>query len=105
MNYKVICENLGLEEDEYIELLQLFVETGNANLQRLQTALSELDWQQVVRSAHTLKGASGNLGLTDIHQSASQIERHAAERQIEILTQQVQLLAHQMKAVASNILN
>ncbi len=105
MNYKEICDNLGLEEEEYIELLQLFVETGNADLQRLQTALTELDWQQVLSSAHTLKGASGNLGLTDIHESAAQIERHAADRQIEPLTREVQQLAAQMKAVTSCVPN
>jgi HPt (histidine-containing phosphotransfer) domain-containing protein len=105
MNYKELSDALGLDESEYIELLHLFVESGKSDLEKLQTALADLDFQQIIQSAHTLKGASGNLGLLDIYEAAAQIERNAAGRQIEMLTQQVQLIADQMKAIASCVPN
>jgi len=32
MNFKESAENLGLEEDEYLELIDLFVEVGETDL-------------------------------------------------------------------------
>lgn len=77
MNIKALADGLGLEEDEFLELLALFNETGQADMDRLGTALADGDISMALRCAHTLKGASGNLGLTDISALAHAIEQHA----------------------------
>ncbi|MCJ8500920.1 Hpt domain-containing protein [Desulfatitalea alkaliphila] len=81
MNIKALADGLGLEEDEFLELLALFNETGQADMDRLQAALADGDAQEVMRRAHTLKGASGNLGLTDISALSHVIEQHADKDQ------------------------
>lgn len=103
MNYKEKGERLGLDENEYIELLQLFVKSGHADLQKLKNGLDQRDIDLVVHSAHTLKGASGNLGLMTIYEMANQIENKAADLQIESLDQQVQLLADHFNVFASSV--
>jgi HPt (histidine-containing phosphotransfer) domain-containing protein len=99
MNFKELGENLGLEEDEYRELIDLFIESGSADLQRLQTAMAENNVDQIIRSAHTIKGAAGNLGLKDIQETAGGIEKNAMGNQLGDLAQAIQTLGTQFKTI------
>jgi len=99
MNFKELGENLGLDEDEYRQLIDLFINTGAADFQRIQTALASSDLEQVLRSAHTIKGAAGNLGLMDISEVAKTIEESVSNHQMEGLTQAMETLRTQFDAV------
>ena len=99
MNFKELGANLGLDEDEYRELVELFVETGSADYERLQSALAVNDLDQILRCAHTIKGAAGNLGLTDIQEVAARIEKGAGDHHLEGMQDDIQTLASQMQAV------
>ena len=83
MNCKELADNLGLEEEEYLELLELFVETTASNLDRLQSGITEGDSGEVSEAAHTIKGSSANLGLMDIAESAKGIEERARQNNLE----------------------
>jgi histidine phosphotransfer protein HptB len=82
MNFKEMGANLGLEEDEYRELIELFVTTGSVDLQKIEAGLASSDADQVMRSAHTIKGASGNMGLMDVSDVAKTIEDNANNNQL-----------------------
>ena len=101
MNFKELGENLGLEEEEYRELIELFVESGSADYQRLLSALAAGDADQVMRSAHTIKGASLNLGLAEVGALAKNIEQKAGNAQIDRLTALVQALGAHFKDMES----
>ena len=83
MNCKELAENLGLEEEEYLELLELFFETMASNLDRLQSGLVAGNSGEVSEVAHTIKGSSANLGLMEIAQSAKGIEERARQNNLE----------------------
>ena len=83
MNCKELAENLGLEEEEYLELLELFVETTASNLDRLQSGIAKGDSGEVSEAAHTIKGSSANLGLMEIAESAKGIEEKARQNDLE----------------------
>ena len=70
MNVKELAENLGLEEDEFLELVELFVGTSASNLTDLAKALEAGDPEEVVKASHSLKGAAGNLGFQEIYERA-----------------------------------
>ena len=70
MDIKALAENLGLEEDEYLELADLLVETGLVDLSIMESALEGGDADAAAKAAHSLKGASGNLGIMDIYELA-----------------------------------
>ena len=72
MDFRKLGEKLGLDEEEYRELIELFIETGTADLQKLKIAMEQGDLAGVGSSAHSVKGASGNLGLMDIYEAARQ---------------------------------
>jgi HPt (histidine-containing phosphotransfer) domain-containing protein len=74
MDFRELAENLELEENELLELLGLFVESGYSDLNKLQSAIEDEDTEKVAIVAHSIKGTSANLGLTEIFEFAKRIE-------------------------------
>lgn len=101
MNFKELAENLGLEEDEYLELVELFLDTGKADFQKIESSLANSDADQVMRSAHTIKGAAGNLGFTEISDLAKLIEENAGNDTLEGLDQAVSALRSHFESITA----
>lgn len=99
MDFKELGESLGLEEDEYRELVELFVDSGSAEFSKLKDAVSTNDLEQIRRSAHTIKGAAGNLGLMDVHEEAKKIEASADNGKTDDLADAVQVMGGQIQAI------
>jgi HPt (histidine-containing phosphotransfer) domain-containing protein len=99
MNFQELADNLGLEVDEYRELIELFIDTGSADFQKIQEALAGGNSDQVMRSAHTIKGAAGNLGLMDVSETARSIEDCASKNQLGNISTAVQILKTQFEAI------
>ncbi len=74
MNIKELSENLGLEEDEYMEMLDLFLTSGGADLSRIEQALKEANAGLVHEAAHSLKGSAGSLCIDNIFELARAID-------------------------------
>jgi HPt (histidine-containing phosphotransfer) domain-containing protein len=83
MNLREIADNLGLEENECRELMELFIETSSADLDFLSAAIAEKDGAQAARAAHSLKGAAINLGLDELFETARIVEEKARTNQIK----------------------
>jgi HPt (histidine-containing phosphotransfer) domain-containing protein len=105
MNFQELAENLGLEIDEYRELIELFIETGSADYKKIEEALAGGNSDQVMRSAHTIKGAAGNLGLLDVSDTAKNIEDSASKNQLDSLGAAVQILKSQFQAIEAFVRN
>lgn len=82
MNLKDLAEDLGLEKDEFLEIATLYVETSYADFKKIQTAIHEDNAQIVFEAAHSIKGASGNLGFMKAYEAAGKIEFEAHQGQI-----------------------
>ncbi len=74
MDIKALADNLGLDEDEYLELIDLLVDTGMVDLSNMESAVKAGDADAAARAAHSIKGASGNLGIMDVYERAKTIE-------------------------------
>ncbi len=74
MNIKALADDLGLDEDEYLELVDLLVDTGMVDLSNMESAVKAGDAETAARAAHSLKGASGNLGIMDIYELTKAME-------------------------------
>ena len=74
MDIKALADNLGLEEDEYLELVDLLVDTGMVDLSNMESAVKAGDTDTAAKAAHSIKGASGNLGIMDIYELAKAVE-------------------------------
>jgi HPt (histidine-containing phosphotransfer) domain-containing protein len=101
MDFKAMGADLGLEEDEFRELVELFMETGQNDYASMKTALADGDNEAVAQYAHTLAGASGNLGLMDMHAAAKSIEQAALENRLADLDGPAAQMAEMFSAIAA----
>ena len=100
MNLSTLATNLGLEEDEFFELVDLFVETATSDMTKLESAISHGVIEQTVEAAHSIKGAAGNLGFQDIYGLAKQIEMNARQDILEGSLQATQSMKGKLSGVA-----
>ncbi len=83
MNFGELAGDLGLGEEEYLELIALLVATGTADLDKLRSAVEEEDAVQAANAAHSLKGAACSLGLIELQDAAEEIEENARDNHLK----------------------
>ena len=77
MEVAKIAENLGLDIECVFELLKLYIATTSEDLENAQTAIRKFNAEQVHFSMHSIKGASGNMGFTELFEIAKEIDDRA----------------------------
>ncbi len=103
MNFRELAEDLGLEEDEFLELLELFIETSMSDLNKLQFAIKEENAEGTVSAAHSLRGAAGNLGLTEFREAVREIEEKVINDRLEGIAGTVQVLEKKLGLIAEAV--
>ena len=99
MDLKSIGEDLGLDEAEFLEIVELFIDTANADLQKLRQALSHDNIQVINEVAHSLKGSSGNLGFTEIYSLSKEIETATREKALARIAPILESITVKMEAI------
>jgi CheY-like chemotaxis protein len=74
------ASTLGLERDEFIELVEVFLETTESDLDRMESAISSGNAREVEEAAHSIKGAAGSLGFDRTQGLAKTIEMDAKKQ-------------------------
>ena len=82
MKVAELAARVDLTPEEIAEILELFLDTSSKNLGSLRAALQEKDRLKILSYAHSIKGAAGNLGLTEIYEIAREMERNAANHNL-----------------------
>ncbi|WP_131668891.1 Hpt domain-containing protein [Psychrobacter pygoscelis] len=75
-------EMRDLLDDEFDDLVQAYILDSQARLTTLRSALLNNDNATGYDAAHTLKGASANLGATQLAQLCHQLQEACREQQI-----------------------
>ena len=104
MDFKGLGENLGLEEDEYIEMLELFIESGGEDLGNLEAAIKEGDVEKAHEASHSIKGSSGSLVLDTIYDLAKSIDNILRVGKLDSKDEMVKELRNQYDILKSDIL-
>jgi HPt (histidine-containing phosphotransfer) domain-containing protein len=99
MNLKYLADELGLDEDEYQELLELFIETTETDTSKLREGIKKNDPEITEKAAHSIKGSSGNLGLTEIYEISSKLVETARSGELHGLDKTLKLLEKQLEEV------
>ena len=105
MDLKEIAQSLDLEEDEYRDLVKLFIETTESNLKELENYIAAEDAEGAFRIAHKIKGAAFNLELNDIARLAKEIETRGKGAQLTDIPQlftQLTEAFNQLKALIAD---
>jgi histidine phosphotransfer protein HptB len=101
MNIKELSENLGLEEDEYMEMLDLFITSGGADISRIEQALKEANARLVHEAAHSLKGSAGSLCIDTIFELALAIDDKSRQGILDGLDELAQKLRRAYNELAT----
>ena len=102
MDFKELAENVGVEEEEYLELIELFIETGMSDLDTLSSAIKEKNADKAAHAAHSLKGAASNLGLMELYEAAKKIEEGIRNDRLEETAEDAQTLKEKLDIIAEH---
>ncbi len=91
MDLNELTERLGLDVEDIRELLELYVETTTSDLAQLKGAIETKDAELAHAKAHSIKGASGNLGLDEMYELAKEIDDRARVNSLDGLEEMVQV--------------
>jgi len=103
MNLKELATELEMDQDEILELLEIFVESSASDLDRLQKAIDEGDQKQAADAAHSIKGASANLGFMEIFSVAKNIEQKARDNRLDALSDEVVVIRDRLSLLPKSI--
>ena len=69
-----MLEQLDGDEESYNEILRIFLEDASVQMEKLKRSIEENDLLLVRQHAHTIKGASANIGANALKEAAFQME-------------------------------
>lgn len=105
MDLKELGENLGLELDEFVEIVKLFVSTADSDIEKIKNAVYKQDAQSASEAAHSLKGSAGNLGFKDMSDIALNAEKNASENNLKGFEDVTKILTEKLNEVKSLLQN
>jgi CheY-like chemotaxis protein/HPt (histidine-containing phosphotransfer) domain-containing protein len=73
-NAESVLERLGGDEKLFSEVIQIFLEETPKNIAQLRQALAQGNSENLERTAHSLKGELGYLGIAGVSQKARELE-------------------------------
>jgi len=79
---KTIAEDLGLDRDQYWEILVDFIDDKKKDIEDLAGGLAKGDTKLVSQLAHKIKGSALNLRLDSLAKPAANIEKAAKEGKV-----------------------
>lgn len=86
----VINELYEIMEDDFSDLLEIFLHTAPGLVSGISSGVREGDIQQVINAAHSLKSGSANLGALRLSEEARNLEYAARDGDLEIVTERAE---------------
>ena len=103
MDFKALGENLGLEEGEFIEIVEIFLDTAFLDIGKLNEAHRDQNCEVASDAAHSLKGSSGNLGFSEIASLSAAIEDKARNKDISGLDTIIPILTSLLNQIKEQL--
>jgi len=89
MDFKDLASRLGIDDDDFIELVELFVTTTLSDIAKIQKGVDDNSPADAAAASHSIKGASGNLGFDDIFALSRDMEMQAKQGSLEKFDQYI----------------
>jgi len=100
MDFKELGSRLGIDEEDFMELVELFVTTSLADIDKIKNGVSENNPADAAAASHSIKGAAGNLGFDDIFEMAKNMEMQAKGGSLENFDTYINDLQAKVNALA-----
>jgi HPt (histidine-containing phosphotransfer) domain-containing protein len=91
-------------EEDFDSLLQVYLEDSERQLHDVSDGWEEGDLDRVRRSAHSLKGASSNVGAVALASLCSHLETLAVEGCIEAVPQALDRVRSELREVRDAVM-
>ncbi len=102
-----IESELGIDRAVILELFKGYLTEAEGLLAKLEAAVASGDYTALASAAHTLKGSSGNLRLTQIQEAARAVEMAGKEKKdraaIGELIKGLRALHEELRKFAGNV--
>ncbi|WP_315040898.1 Hpt domain-containing protein [Faucicola mancuniensis] len=103
INQEQFQELKDLLEDDFIDLINTYVADSEKRIIEMQTAFDNEDNRMGFESAHSLKGASSNLGATNLTEMCYQLQEICREGQLHKHQQLIDDIKAESQAVNADI--
>ena len=103
VDLEAALERLGGDRELYVELVEVFRNECPGVAAEIRRAIDERDLRVLQRSAHTLRGASSNLGAVAVSEAALELERRAATKDVEGSSEQFEILQKEIERLFSEL--
>ncbi|MEH0019823.1 MAG: Hpt domain-containing protein [Desulfobacter sp.] len=74
MDFEDLASRLGIDNEDFRELVELFIATTQSDMEKIRQALADRNPADAGAAAHSIKGAAGNLGFEDMAKLAETME-------------------------------
>ena len=99
MNLEDMASAIGFDKSDFIELAEMLLETSRSDLEKFAVALNAGELNKAAMSAHSIKGASANLGFTEMATAAATLERLSKTNDISPIAPQITLIEDEMQKI------
>lgn len=103
MDFKTIADNLGLDEEDIVEVAQLFIQTAPGEIERLVQAQQRMDAKLAAEAAHSIKGSSSTLGLDETAKLAQLVVKQGREKDLVGLTSSLPRLIQELQHTVASL--
>lgn len=93
----------GLMKDRFTFLIETFFTTTIKNIEDLQTAITNEDVAGITSIFHAIKGSSGSVGATSIHQLSASYEERARQGDMSDITEWIKNLSTEFERYKNDI--
>lgn len=83
MDFKHLASKIGIDEEDFMELVELFISTTLSDLDKIKQGVFNNCPQDAAAAAHSIKGAAGNMGFDLIFALAKKMEFQAKAGSLE----------------------
>jgi len=103
MNLHELSETLGLDEADVMDLVDLFLDTCEDDIVKVEKGIELGDHQMVADAAHSIKGASGNMRFDAIYTLAKHIEDNARAHELGQTPERLAGIRKELEQITSDL--
>ncbi|MEZ5560816.1 MAG: Hpt domain-containing protein [Pseudomonadales bacterium] len=103
LNDALLDELRDLMEDAFPSLLQTYLRDSELQFMAARDALASGDLESLGRCAHSLKGASSNIGAVQLAEYCCELERSARQARRERLPLALELVSDELREVRAAV--
>ena len=74
MSFEELASRLGIDTEDFIELVELFITTTRSDMDKIRRAMEGNIPSEAAAAAHSIKGAAANLGYDGMADIAKAME-------------------------------